>query len=73
MCGMSRASTPPPGFTKLSVAALSETQDGVPIPDWHREIIRERLEEARSNSVPMRNWTEVRAELQDRLRSVRGG
>jgi len=84
MSAMSQSITPPPGFAELSVEEkiayvqalwdlICDTPDDVPVPDWHRAIIKERLEEARSSAVPARPWSEVRAELQNRLRSVRSG
>jgi putative addiction module component (TIGR02574 family) len=79
---MSQTIAPPPGFSELSVEEkiayvqalwdlIAENPDDVPVPDWHRAIIQERLQEAHSG--PARPWSEVRAELQERLRSVRGG
>lgn len=75
---------PPPGFEDLSteekiayVQALwdiiAARPDDVPVPDWHRVIIEERLAEARSHTADVRSWSEVRNDLQARLRAVRGG
>lgn len=75
---------PPPGFEDLSteekiayVQALwdiiAAQPDDVPVPDWHRVIIEERLAEARSHTADVRSWSEVRNDLQARLRAVRGG
>jgi putative addiction module component (TIGR02574 family) len=75
---------PPPGFEDLSteekiayVQALwdiiAARPDDVPVPDWHRVVIEERLAEARSSTADVRPWSEVRSDLQARLRAVRGG
>jgi hypothetical protein len=62
---------PPPGFEDLPVEEQIEyvqaLWDGivdkqqVPVPDWHRDIVRERL--ANPAPGPSRPWHEVRAEL----------
>lgn len=66
---------PPPGFDDLSVdekidylqslwdriAAASET---VPVPDWHREIIDERLKDLEAEPSSGDSWEVV----QERLR-----
>jgi putative addiction module component len=41
--------------------------DNVPVPDWHLEIINERLERYRRDGVKGRPWEEIRNELLDRL------
>jgi putative addiction module component (TIGR02574 family) len=70
-----RVPLPPPGFDDLSVeekidylqslwdriAASSET---IPVPDWHREIIDERLKDLEANPDAGDNWEAV----QERLR-----
>jgi putative addiction module component (TIGR02574 family) len=65
---------PPPGFDALSVdekidyvEALWESiveRSSIPIPDWHRELVAERLEAYRAEPSAGRPWAEVRAELQ---------
>ena len=65
---------PPPGFESLSADEKIEyveslwdsiVQAGdVPIPDWHRELIRERLEAFRADATGGRSWDEVRAEME---------
>ncbi|HYQ04076.1 MAG TPA: addiction module protein [Polyangiaceae bacterium] len=64
---------PPPGFDALSVdekidyvESLWESivePSGIPIPDWHRELLAERMEAYRQDPTAGRSWTEVRAEL----------
>jgi hypothetical protein len=70
---------PPPGFDELTeqekldyvqslwdrVAAKPET---VPIPDWHLELIEERLRRDRNQVGTGRPWAEIRDELLARLR-----
>lgn len=71
---------PPPGFDDLSVEEkLDYVQslwdrivahpDEVPVPDWHREIIEDRLAAHRADPGTARPWSEVRAELLDELRN----
>ena len=73
----------PPGFEELGVEEkiayvqalwdlIASRPEEVPIPEWHRAVIAERLAEARSDSAEVRPWSEVRAELHGRLRAVRG-
>lgn len=75
--------SPPPGFEQLTaeekiayVQALwdliAAKPEDVPVPDWHQAIIDERLAEARSSTAPVKPWSEVRAELQARLRAAHG-
>lgn len=73
---------PPPGFDELSpdeklayIQALwdrfSEHPEDVPVPDWHRQVIAERLAAYRSGEMTSRLWSVVREELLGRLRTVR--
>jgi putative addiction module component (TIGR02574 family) len=73
---------PPPGFDELSpdeklqyIQALwnhfAERPEDVPVPEWHREIIAERLAAHRRGETSARSWSEVRDELLARLHSVR--
>jgi putative addiction module component (TIGR02574 family) len=81
--GMAHAiPNPPPGFDGLSVeekldyvqslwdriAAKPET---VPVPDWHLEVIDERLARSRGERGAGRTWDEVREEIRAKLRSRR--
>ena len=70
---------PPPGFDQLSVDEqiiyvqelwdrISADPDQVPIPDWHREVIRERLERLAQNPEPAEPWPVVRERLERKLR-----
>ena len=66
---------PPPGFDDLSVDEkidylqslwdrIAATPETVPVPDWHREIIDERLKDLEANPNAGENWEVV----QERLR-----
>ena len=64
---------PPPGFETLSVDEKIEYLESlwdsvldhseIPVPDWHRSLIRERLEAYSRDRSSARPWAEVRAEL----------
>ena len=71
--------TPPPGFDDLPVEEridfvqslwdrIAVTPEQVPVPEWHRRIIRERLEAYRENPAAGRPWTEARSEIERKLR-----
>lgn len=74
---------PPAGFDDLSaeekldyIQALwdrftSDPED-VPVPDWHREVIAERLAAAENRDGETRPWGAVRQDLLAKLRAVRG-
>jgi putative addiction module component (TIGR02574 family) len=66
---------PPPGFETLSVDekidyveslwdSIAESVEATPVPDWHREVIRERLSEHHADPDAGRSWEEVRQELE---------
>jgi putative addiction module component (TIGR02574 family) len=68
---------PPPGFDELPedekldyVQALWDRlaahPERVPTPDWHHEVVAERLAAHERGDEPSRPWSEVR----DRLRSL---
>lgn len=71
--------TPPPGFDDLSVEEqidfvqslwdrIAATPEQVPVPEWHRRIIRERLEAYHVNPTAGRRWTDVRTDIERKLR-----
>jgi putative addiction module component (TIGR02574 family) len=71
---------PPPGFDDLPVEEkldyvqslwdrIAARPDEVPVPDWHREIIAERLAAHRADPGAARPWDEVREELLEELRN----
>ena len=71
--------SPPPGFDDLSVEEridfvqslwdrIAATPEQVPIPEWHRRIIQERLASYRANPTAGRPWVDVRADIAGKLR-----
>lgn len=73
---------PPPGFDELSTEEkleylqslwdrIAARPEQVPVPDWHRHTVDERLEEHRSNPADVQSWEEVRDGIERRLRGGR--
>jgi len=71
--------TPPPGFDDLPVDEqidfvqslwdrIAATSEQVPMPEWHRQIIRERLAAYNANPSAGRAWLDVRADIERKLR-----
>jgi len=69
---------PPPGFDGLSVDKqidyvqflwdrIAARPEDVPIPDWHREILAERLAVTRANQNQDKDWEEFETELTEEL------
>ena len=78
---MAQPPVPPAGFEELSpeekleyIQALwdhfSEHPD-VPVPDWHRQVVADRLATHRRGEITSRPWSEIREELLARLRTAR--
>src|SRR5262249_42390022 len=70
---------PPPGFDDLSVDdqiayvqslwdRIAATPDQVPVPEWHREVLDERLKDYDANPDAGASWDVVRERLRDKLR-----
>ena len=70
---------PPPGFDDLSVDEqidfvqslwdrIAATSEQVPVPEWHRQIIRERLASYNADPSTGRLWTDVRTDIERKLR-----
>lgn len=70
---------PPPGFDELSVEEqidyvqslwerIAATPDQVPVPDWHREVLDERVKDYAANPDAGESWDVVRERLRDKLR-----
>ncbi len=70
---------PPPGFDELSIDEqlayvqslwdrIAATPDRVSVPEWHREILDERLKEHEANPDDGESWDVVRDQLRDKLR-----
>jgi putative addiction module component (TIGR02574 family) len=79
---MTAPAMPPPGFDDLSSeekldyiqalwARFTARAEDVPVPDWHREVIAERLADHERGEGTARPWDEVRRDLQAKLRDVR--
>lgn len=73
------APIPPPGFDDLSVEEqldyvqslwdrIAADPKRVPVPEWHREVLAERLKAYRSNPSEGRDWGDVRDRLQQQLK-----
>lgn len=63
---------PPPGFDELSIEEkidyVTAPPDKVPVPDWHQEIIAERLAQYSDGKGGLqtdgwKTWEEIEAEL----------
>ena len=70
---------PPPGFDDLSVDEqidylqslwdrVASAPENVPVPDWHREIIRKRLADLASDPDSSVPWEQAKEEISRRLR-----
>lgn len=73
---------PPPGFDDLSTEEkldyvqslwdrIAAHPEAVPVPDWHRKVLEERLEAHRANPAEGRPWEDVRQEILDKLQRRR--
>ncbi len=71
---------PPPGFDDLTVDEqidyvqelwnrVAARPEDVPVPDWHRKLVDERLREHRDNPSDVRSWSEVRDRIEKELRA----
>jgi putative addiction module component (TIGR02574 family) len=69
---------PPPGFDELATDEkvryveslwdrIATTPDQVPVPDWHRQLVRDRLAEHRQDPETGCSWRELREELLQEL------
>lgn len=70
---------PPPGFDELSVEEkigyvqslwdrIAATPHQIPVPEWHREVLDERLKDCETNPDSGESWDVVRDRLRDNLR-----
>jgi len=65
---------PPPGFDELSLDEKIDYVESlwdqvvehspIPVPEWHQELLQERLAAFRDDPAAGRSWDEVRADLQ---------
>jgi len=69
---------PPPGFDELSAEdkidyvqslwdRLSATPEKIPVPDWHKQIVNERLAAYRANPDEGRTWDQAQKSIQRKL------
>ena len=69
---------PPPGFDDLSVDdqidyiqslwdRIVAEPDQVPVPDWHRQVIRQRMADQENSPSEGQPWEEVRDEIRNKL------
>ena len=83
LAAMALPAMPPPGFDELSAAEkldyvhtlwdrVASDPDAVPVADWQREVVAERLAAHRDGRGSSRPWEEARQDLLVRLRAVRG-
>jgi putative addiction module component (TIGR02574 family) len=77
--GSGKLPVPPPGFDDLEVGEqidyvqalwdqIAAKGDRVPVPDWHRDVLDERLADLEANPEDGRPWADVRADLLKRSR-----
>ena len=70
---------PPPGFDDLSADEkieyvqdlwdrIAAEPDDVPAPDWHMQLVEERLAAHRAHPEQVVNWEEAEAEILSKLR-----
>lgn len=45
--------------------------EGIPVPEWHRRILDERMEAYQANPEEGRPWEEIYEDLQQRLQGRR--
>ena len=73
---------PPPGFESLSVDEqidyvqslwdhIAARPEDVLVPDWHREILTERLASYRENREQGKEWEEVERDLTADLKRIK--
>ena len=80
MCFVPKAvPLPPPGFDELSVDdkidylqslwdRIAVSPETIPFPDWHREILDERLKELEDNPGAGDSWDVVQERLRNKSR-----
>jgi putative addiction module component (TIGR02574 family) len=81
LVAMALPAMPPPGFDELSPAEkldyvqalwdrVAVHPETVPVLDWHREILAERLAAHRAGQGSSRSWEEARRDLLSRLHAA---
>ena len=77
-CMASHLPVPPPGFDELSVAEkleyvqslwdlIAASPQDVPVPDWHREVINQRMATRETDPTAGEPWDAVRDALVEKL------
>ena len=73
---------PPPGFDDLSIdeqieyvqslwERITADPSKVPVPDWHRKILNDRLKAYREEPEGGATWDQVREEIERKLSGLR--
>jgi putative addiction module component (TIGR02574 family) len=73
-----RVPLPPPGFDDLPVEEqidyvqslwerIAAKPEEAPVPEWHREVLEERLAARETNPEPATPWVEVREKIRSKL------
>jgi putative addiction module component (TIGR02574 family) len=71
---------PPPGFDDLSVEEkidylqslwhrIAASPETIPVPDWHREVLDERLNDLEANPDDGDSWDDVQERLRKKIDS----
>ena len=74
--------TPPQGFDELSVEEkiayvgslwdlIAADPGEVPVPGWHREILKQRVQADSESPDNVESWDSVRERVESRLREVK--
>jgi putative addiction module component (TIGR02574 family) len=69
---------PPPGFDELSVDEkidylqslwdrIAATPEAIPVPQWHRKILDERLKDLEADPISGDSWDVVQERLRTKL------
>ena len=73
---------PPPGFDDLPVEdkidyvqflwdRIAARPDQIPVPDWHRQVLDQRLATLKANPEAGRPWQDVRDEIRSKLTRIK--
>ncbi len=78
----SKVSNPPAGFDELAIEEkldyveslwdrIAAKPDAIPVPDWHLEVIEQRMLKGHADFHKGRSWDDFREELRTKLRQSR--
>lgn len=73
---------PPAGFDDLSIAEqidyvnalwekITSRPSDVPVPEWHRDVLEDRLKQHRDNPGDVEAWDQVRDKVRNKIRQAR--